>query len=165
MLWSYEFIYIYFYHKFKLKFRRFPERGNLIFWNHFYSWGPMFAEYQHIAYSFGTYFVGNWFDVLQCMMIHKLFKCLWGCKFMGKCNLCPRNPRTLIPSEQWWFHSIYHTSRAWPISVLRCFSVGPWAWWHWPGSAGFLSTSGCPWRHHRVPFVKSRHIKYIDTPK
>ena len=88
---------IYFYHKFKLKFRRFPERGNLILWNHFYSWGPMFAKYQHIAYSFGTHIVGNWFVALQCMIFHKFFKCLWGRKFMGKCNLCPRNQRTLIP--------------------------------------------------------------------
>ena len=34
----------------------------------------------------GNYFVGNWFNALQCQTIHYLVKGLWGRKCMGRGN-------------------------------------------------------------------------------
>ena len=48
-------------------------------------------------------FVGNWFIALQCRTIHCYVMRSWGRKCMGKD--ISRNPRSLIPQEQWWFHS------------------------------------------------------------
>ena len=69
-------------------------------------WWLMFADCQNVAGSWRRCFVGIWFRnvVLYCKKIHYVVNSSWGRKFMGSDN--PRNPRTLNPHEQWWFHSI-----------------------------------------------------------
>ena len=53
------------------------------------------GDYQNFAGSRRCDFLGNWFVAFQCKTIHDFVKCLWGHKFVGKCN--PQNPRTLCP--------------------------------------------------------------------
>ena len=72
----------------------------LILWKHSNSCGPMFVDCQVFAALWGRNF--NWFVALQCKTIFYSFNSLWGHKFVGN----PRNPQTLIPHKQWWFHSI-----------------------------------------------------------
>lgn len=51
-----------------------------------------------------------------------LNKCLyvrsWGCKFIDKVYL--REPRTVVPFQQWWFHSIY-TMTSWHSNQIYPF--------------------------------------------
>lgn len=56
------------------------EMCNVEVWNPSYSWGPMSADCQMFAGSWGRNFVGNCFVALQ----HRSFQRSWGrtCKFM-----------------------------------------------------------------------------------
>ena len=52
--------------------------------------------------------MGNRFIALKCRTIHYFVKSLRGCKFVVKGK--PWNPRTVVPHEHWWFHSILKQS-------------------------------------------------------
>lgn len=79
-----------------------------LLWNHFYSFGPKFVDYQIFAGSWGRHFINNWFVALPCKTIQNTGKRAWGCKDVAKVNpeihniLSPRTimiPQYLISSE------------------------------------------------------------------
>lgn len=71
-----------------------------ILWN---SWESMFVGNQNFPILWGRNFVGS-----QFVIIFINIKRLWWCKVLGKGY--PWKQRTLIPHEQWRFHSnSFHT--------------------------------------------------------
>ena len=68
-----------------------------LLWNHFYSFGPKFVDYQIFAGSLGRHFISNWFVSLPCKTIQNTGKRSRGCKDVAKVN--PRNPQHFIPKN------------------------------------------------------------------
>ena len=52
-------------------------KANILPWNHFYLWGPMFVNYPKVAGLLGRNFVGSWFVALQCEIIPYFVVCSW----------------------------------------------------------------------------------------
>lgn len=76
--------------------------------------GPMFVVCQFFSSSWGSNFVLNWFVSWQYTTFRWFVKRSWGSKFL---NI----PRTSIPDEQSWFHSLFILYLFIIFSVRKCF--------------------------------------------